>query len=29
MGIETILFVFGLIIIIALYVAVKKSKRLK
>jgi hypothetical protein len=29
MGIETILFVFGLIIVIAIYVAVKKSKGLK
>jgi hypothetical protein len=29
MGLETILFVFGLIIVIALYVAVKKSRRLK
>jgi hypothetical protein len=29
MGIETILFVFGLIIVIAIYVAVKKSKSLK
>jgi hypothetical protein len=29
MGIETILLVFGLIIVIAIYVAVKKSKRLK
>ncbi len=29
MGIETILFVFGLIIVITLYVAVKKSKKLK
>jgi hypothetical protein len=29
MGIETILFVFGLIIAIAIYVAVKKSKGVK
>jgi hypothetical protein len=29
MGIETILLVFGLVIVIAIYVAVKKSKRLK
>jgi hypothetical protein len=29
MGIETILFVFGLIIVIAIYVAVKKSKGVK
>jgi hypothetical protein len=29
MGIETILLVFGLIIVIAIYAAVKKSKRLK
>ncbi len=29
MGIETILFVFGLIIVIAIVVAVKKSKRPK
>ncbi|GEM_PF-6506638 len=29
MGIETIFFVFGLIIVIALYVVMKKSKRLK
>ena len=29
MGIETIFLVFGLIIVVAIYVAVKKSKRLK
>lgn len=29
MGIETILLVFGVVIVIAIYVAVKKSKRLK
>lgn len=29
MGIETIFLVFGLIIVVAIYVAVKKSKKLK